>query len=74
MPGRDSCPGESSTGPPSDEPTFTERILVLLDRIHAMDEAPAATITNIGRLIAEDNNDVSVAEVARRLIDQIDGP
>lgn len=39
-------PGKSSTGHPSDEPTFTERILALLDQIRAtdkaMDEARAA--------------------------------
>jgi hypothetical protein len=31
------CPGRSSTGQPSGEPTFTERILGLLDQIGAMD-------------------------------------
>jgi len=30
-------PGGSSTGHPSDEPTFTERILALLDQIRAQD-------------------------------------
>jgi hypothetical protein len=41
--GRDLClvatpgPGGSSTGHPSVEPTFTERILALLDQIRAQD-------------------------------------
>jgi flagellar biosynthesis anti-sigma factor FlgM len=71
-------PGGSSTGPPSEERTFTEKILALLDQIHAidktMDEARAAKIANIKKAVAEGTYHVSAAEVARRLIDQIDEP
>jgi anti-sigma28 factor (negative regulator of flagellin synthesis) len=71
-------PGGSSTGPPSDEPTFAEKILALLDQIRAvdrtMDEGRAAKITNIKKAIAEGTYHVSAAEVARRIIDHIDEP
>jgi anti-sigma28 factor (negative regulator of flagellin synthesis) len=71
-------PGGSSTGSPSDEPTFTERILALLDHICAidqtMDEARSTKIANIKKAIAEGTYHVSAAEVARRIIDQIDEP
>jgi anti-sigma28 factor (negative regulator of flagellin synthesis) len=71
-------PGGSSTGPPADEPAFAEKILALLDQIRTMDktmdEARAAKIENIKRAIAAGTYHVSAAEVARRLIDQIDEP
>jgi hypothetical protein len=71
-------PGGSSTGPPSEEPTFAEKILALLDLIRAMDktmdEARAAKIANIKKAVAEGTYHVSAAEVARRLTDQIDEP
>jgi anti-sigma28 factor (negative regulator of flagellin synthesis) len=68
----------SSTGPRSDEPTFAEKILALLDQIRAMDktmdEARAAKIASITKAIAEGTYHVSAVEVARRIIDQIDAP
>ena len=67
-------PGGSSTGPPREEPTFAEKILALLDQIHAMDKARAAKIIKIKNAIAEGNYYVSAAEVARRIIDQMDEP
>jgi hypothetical protein len=71
-------PGGSSTGPPGDEPTFAEKILALLDQIRAvdrtMDEGRAAKIVNIKKAIAEGTYHVSAAEVARRIIDQIEEP
>ena len=57
-----------------DEPTFAEKILALLDQIHAMDKARAAKIIKIKNAIAEGNYYVSAAEVARRIIDQMDEP
>jgi anti-sigma28 factor (negative regulator of flagellin synthesis) len=73
-----SGPGGSSTGPPSEEPTFAEKILALLDQIRTMDktmdEARAAKIANIQKAIAEGTYHVSAAEVARRIIDQIEEP
>jgi flagellar biosynthesis anti-sigma factor FlgM len=71
-------PGGSSTGPPTEERTFTEKILALLDQIHAvdktMDEARAAKIANIKKAIEEGTYHVSAAEVARQIIDHIDEP
>jgi len=71
-------PGGSSTGPRSDEPTFAEKILALLDQIRAidktMDETRAAKIANIKKAISEGTYHVSAAEVARRIIDHIDEP
>jgi len=71
-------PGGFSTGPPSDEPTFTEKILALLDQIRAMDktmdEARAAKIAKIKKAIAAGTYHVSAAEIARRIIDQIEEP
>jgi hypothetical protein len=50
----------------------------LLDQIRAvdrtMDEGRAAKIANIKKAIAEGTYHVSAAEVARRLVDQIDEP
>jgi anti-sigma28 factor (negative regulator of flagellin synthesis) len=66
------------TGPPSEEPTFAQKILALLDQIRAMDktmdEGRAAKIANIKKAIAAGTYHVSAAEVARRIIDQIDEP
>jgi flagellar biosynthesis anti-sigma factor FlgM len=71
-------PGGSSTGPPTEERTFTEKILALLDQIHAvdktMDEARAAKIANIKKAIEEGTYHVSAAEVARKIIDQMNEP
>jgi hypothetical protein len=82
--GRDLCliaspsPGGSSFGPPSEERTFAEKILAFLDQIRAMDktmdEARAAKIANIKEGIIEGTYHVSAAEVARRIIDQMDEP
>jgi anti-sigma28 factor (negative regulator of flagellin synthesis) len=70
-------PGGSS-GPPSHEPTFAEKIRALLEQILAMDktmdEARAAKIANIKKAVAAGTYHVSAAEVARRIIDQIDEP
>jgi hypothetical protein len=69
-------PGRSSTGQPSGEPTFTERILALLDQIRAggrdNGRGPNGEIRGYKRAIAEVNNHASATEVARRIIDQID--
>jgi flagellar biosynthesis anti-sigma factor FlgM len=55
-----------------------EKILALLDQIRAMDktmdEARAAKIANIRKAISEGTYRVNAAEVARRIIDQIDEP
>jgi anti-sigma28 factor (negative regulator of flagellin synthesis) len=71
-------PGGSSTGPPRNEPTFAEKILALLEQVRAMDktmdEGRAAKIANIKKAIAAGTYHVSAAEVARRIIDQIDEP
>jgi flagellar biosynthesis anti-sigma factor FlgM len=70
--------GGSTAGPRGNEPTLAEKILALLDQIRAMDktmdEARAAKIANIKKAIAAGTYHVSAAEVARRIIDQIDEP
>jgi anti-sigma28 factor (negative regulator of flagellin synthesis) len=70
-------PGGSSRGPRSDEPTFAEKILALLEQIRAVDKTMdegRAKIANIKKAIAAGTYHVSAAEFARRIIDQIDEP
>jgi anti-sigma28 factor (negative regulator of flagellin synthesis) len=68
-----------SSGPSSgDEPTTATKIRVLLDHIRAldksMDEARMKKIENIEKALADGTYDVSAAEVARKLIDQMREP
>jgi flagellar biosynthesis anti-sigma factor FlgM len=69
---------EPSTGSRSEEPTLAEKLLGILDQIHAMDktmdEGRAAKIANIKKAIAEGTYHVSAAEVARKIIDQMNEP
>ena len=61
-----------------EEPSLAEMISKLLDRIRAldktMDQARAEKISSIKKALAEGTYHVSAAEVARKIIDQLDEP
>jgi flagellar biosynthesis anti-sigma factor FlgM len=68
----------SSGGSRREDSTFQERLLALLDQIRAMDktmdEARAAKIANIKKALAAGTYNVSPAEVAQKIIDQMNEP
>jgi len=70
--------GETYSGTPREEDTFAERLIALLDQIRAtdqtMDEIRAAKITKIKKALVDGSYNVSAAEVAQKIIDQMDEP
>jgi anti-sigma28 factor (negative regulator of flagellin synthesis) len=69
---------ESSGSRRGEQPTFADRLLAFLDQIRAtdkmMDEARVAKIGKIKKALAAGTYNVSAAEVAQKIIDQLDEP
>lgn len=68
----------SSGSSDTEEHPFAAKMLALLDRIRAldrsMDEARMQKIAKLKKAIADGTYNVSAAEVAQKIIDQLDEP